>query len=269
MSSLGRMLAVLDLFTEEAPTWTPERISGALGYTQPTVYRYLQQLIKAGLISRGPAGVFLLGARIVELDYQMRLVDPLLVAGQQIMRRLAERAGCDVMLASSVGDRFITLHHVQGSEGFVASYGRGRRLPLFRGSLPKALLAAMPPALLRRLYERNAQQAAEAKLGKTWQEFLASIKRIHSDGYTVSMGELDSGLVGISVPVSAPSQDVFASLGFAMSKTKFSANNVSRWAALLKTAASEMVESMGRPPVRTNKKKVPVSRKRQRPERQS
>lgn len=238
------MLAILDLFTDEKPTWTPEQIAEELDYTQPTVYRYLQQLTKAGLIRRGPSGGILLGGRIIELDHQMRLTDPVLTAAQKVMRELAQQTGCDVMLAGIVGDRFITIHHEPGSEGLVPSYGRGRRLPYFRTSLSKALLAAMPRSLLRRLYDRNADEAARAKFGENWDEFLANVKTIRREGRSVSRGEVDSGLVGVSVPMADVGQETPISLGLAMSETRFFTADAERLVSLLKTKAGEIVRSM-------------------------
>jgi DNA-binding IclR family transcriptional regulator len=145
------------------------------------------------------------------------------------------------MLAGIVGDRFITLHHEPGSEGLVPSYGRGRRLPYFRTSLSKALLAAMPRSLLRRLYERNADEAARAKFGESWDEFLATVKKMRREGRSISRGEVDSGLVGVSVPVADPGQEAPVSLGLAMSETRFFTADVERLAFLLKTKADEIM----------------------------
>jgi len=236
------MLAILDLFTEERPTWTPEQIAAEFNYTQPTVYRYLQQLVKAGLIRRGPGSGIFLGGRIIELDYQIRLSDPVLTVAQKVMRELAQQTGCDVMLAGIVGDRFITIHHEPGSEGLVPSYGRGRRLPYFRSSLSKALLAAMPRALLRRFYERNADEAAHAKFGDSWDEFLVNVKKIRREGRSVSMGEVDPGLVGVSVPVADLGQAAF-SLGLAMSETRFFTTDVQRLASLLNAKAGDILHA--------------------------
>jgi DNA-binding IclR family transcriptional regulator len=224
--------------------WTPEQIAEELKYTLPTVYRYLQQLMKARLIRRVQGGYIHLGGRIIEFDYQMRLADPVLTGAQKVMRALAQQTGCDVMLAGIVGDRFITIHHEPGTEGFVPSYGRGRRLPYFRSSLSKALLAAMPRSLLRRFYEQNADEAARAKFGRSWDEFLANVKKIHRDGHSVSIGEVDPGLVGVSVPMAGFGKETPFSLGLAMSETRFFTADVGRLASLLKTKAGEILRSI-------------------------
>ena len=48
MSSLSSALAVLRLFSADDPVWTAERIIERLGYTRPTGYRYVRELVHAG-----------------------------------------------------------------------------------------------------------------------------------------------------------------------------------------------------------------------------
>ena len=47
-SSLERMLAVLDLFSEEHLSWTPEDIAAQLQVSLPTTYRYVKLLVEIG-----------------------------------------------------------------------------------------------------------------------------------------------------------------------------------------------------------------------------
>jgi DNA-binding IclR family transcriptional regulator len=44
MTSLTRMLAILDLFDEGTSMWTAEAIAARLGYSLPTGYRYVREL---------------------------------------------------------------------------------------------------------------------------------------------------------------------------------------------------------------------------------
>ncbi len=59
-SSLGRMLSVLDAFSEDAPIWTVGNIAAALGYTRATAYRYVGELLDAGLLTRVGGGAYAL-----------------------------------------------------------------------------------------------------------------------------------------------------------------------------------------------------------------
>lgn len=229
MSSLNRMLSVLDLFTPQAPAWTAEAIAQQLGYAVPTTYRYLRELSAAGLLRSGSDASYLLGSRILEWDYQIRNGDPLIVSARSPMEELAARTGSDVVLGGMHDDRIITLHHEFGAETIGATYGRGRRLPLFRGSLSWCIVAALPRARLRKL-----QAADEAS---SWEALLTKVAQVRRDGHAVSLGELDPGLVGISVPLDTTPHKVPASLGLIMSAQRYALLDHARAIQLLAQVA--------------------------------
>jgi len=210
--SLKRMLAVIDLFTEVEPTWTPEEIAERLGCSRPTGYRYVRELVAAGLLRRAGASRYMLGPRIIELDHQIRATDPVLRAGLPIMEALADRTGCDVLLSNFYGDRVLNVHHVPGLERLNIKFGRGVPMPLFRGSTSKAIIAFLGTAALKRLYARHLRTIAAAGLGKSWEEFRRAMLEIRRTGYAKSTGELDPPNIGIAVPVFAAGGEVLGSL---------------------------------------------------------
>ena len=244
MSSLTRMLAILELFTEEAPVWTAEALSSTLGYSLPTGYRYVRELATVGLLRRGAGGTYLLGSRVIELDYQIRVADPLLAAASKVMRELAGTTGCDVVLGTLYGERIVTIHQAHGSEGVSASYGRGRRLPLFRGMLSKTLLAALPRAQLRKLYEHHPEEAGAVPFAQDWDTLLANLKQIRSAGHAVTAGELDPGLVGIGVPVVSRADGIVAALGLVMSRQRHATLDVAKTVQLLAEAAQQIIAAL-------------------------
>ena len=244
MTSLSRMLAILDLFDEGASMWTAEAIAGQLGYSLPTGYRYVRELSEAGLLRRDAGATYVLGPRVIELDYRIRVGDPLLIAGQRIMRALADDTGCDVVLGTIYGQRIVTIHQEHGAEGISASYGRGRRMPLFRGMLSKAILAALPRARLRRLLEDHRHEARATAFSRDWDTMLAELKAIRGAGHAVTRGELDPGLVGIAVPMSSPAHRLTAALGFVVSKRRYETSDLARLASLLTAAATRIVAAL-------------------------
>lgn len=247
MSSLTRMLAVLDLFTGDTPSWTAEAIAEHLDYSVPTVYRYVRELCGAGLL-RGESGAnFVLGPKIIELDYQIRTGDPLITSGRDSMRKLADATGCDVVLVTDCGGHVVTIHQEFGTEGISASYGRGRRMPLFRGAMSKCLLAALPRPQLRKLYTQNMDEAHREKFSESWETLLAETRQIRQDGFAVSQGELDAENVGIAVPLTSASHKIVAAMGFIMSKQRFSMIEVERTVAMLKACTSDIQAKMTAP----------------------
>jgi DNA-binding IclR family transcriptional regulator len=244
MTSLSRMLAILDLFDEGASMWTAEAIATRLGYSLPTGYRYVRELHEAGLLRRAAGGNYVLGPRVIELDYRIRVGDPLLIAGQRGMRALADETGCDVVLGTLYGERIITIHQEHGTEGVSASYGRGRRMPLYRGMLSKAILSALPRAQLRKLHRQSGNEAQASAFSRDWDAMLLELKSIRAAGYSISHGELDPGLTGIGVPLTSDAQRLTAALGFVITNRRFANSDRKRLVELLSGTAASIVAAL-------------------------
>jgi DNA-binding IclR family transcriptional regulator len=244
VSSLVRMLSVLDLFTEAEPAWTPDAIAQRLACSLPTAYRYVRALMQAGLLRRASAGTYVLGTRLAELDFQMRRTDPLLRDGDGALRALCEDTGCDVVVAEVLGDRLITVQQLHGSEGVSASFGRGRRMPPFRGMLSKTLLAGLTRPALRRLHAAHAAEAAAEPFAADFDTLVANLRRIRADGYAVSVGELDPGLAGIAVPLPRPGDGATAALGVILAKRRFATTDVDAMVRRLRRAAEDVVREV-------------------------
>ena len=86
LNSLERILALLDVFKEDHLEWTPDELMAELGYSRPTLYRYLKILKETGLVTSMPSGGFALGPRVVELDFLMRKSDTLVRYAQRRRR---------------------------------------------------------------------------------------------------------------------------------------------------------------------------------------
>ncbi len=213
MSSSSRVFEVLGLFTRERPVWQPDEINEALGYSRPTGYRTVKALVEAGMLQKVAAGRYALGARIIELDYQLRQSDPLLLAAIPAMNRLAAATGYDVVLSVLYGGpRVVDVFRVSGDQQLDLHYGRGRPRPMFRSGAPKVLLARMPRAPLVKIYERHAAEIAASGMGETWSAFRAALTEIRRRGSYRSSGELQSGVGAMAVPVLNADDDCVGAL---------------------------------------------------------
>lgn len=184
MASADRILQILGLFTPARPAWTPQEAAHALKLSRASAYRYFAQLEEAGFIEPAPGRRFALGPRIVELDRQIRLADPLVQASVDEMQKLARETGGIALLCRLHKDRVLCIHQERGTRAprFV-SYERGRAMPLHRGATSKVILAFLPP------------------LPK-------ALEQIRCDRLCVAYGEVDPGACGIAVPLEERSRVV-------------------------------------------------------------
>ncbi|HLU03284.1 MAG TPA: IclR family transcriptional regulator C-terminal domain-containing protein [Advenella sp.] len=236
MSSLTKMLSVLDIFSSENPSWTIEEMAEHLGYAVPTMYRYVKELTKAGLLRNISAARYGLGTRIIELDYQIRNADPLIIASQQPMRLLADKSGCDVVLGTIYANRIITISHAFGLENLAISYVRGKKMPLFNGALSKCIISTLTRSEVKKIMMEFPEDFVDISPQSVFDE----MRDIRKRGYATTHGQLNQGFVGIAVPFQDKAQSAHAALGFIISEQRYSLMEVGKAVQELKKTVDEI-----------------------------
>jgi DNA-binding IclR family transcriptional regulator len=210
------MLGLLDAFTPEAPVRSAEELIARSGGSRSSGYRYIQTLQRAGLIAPVASGSYVLGPRILELDRQIRLCDPIFNAGEAPLGELAAATGASALLCVLFSDSVVCVRDRPAVGAPAGLFGRGQRRPLFAGAASKVILAYLPPHQLRALYAKHAPAATAAGLGADWEGFKAALRRIRKDGFVQTVGEFNPGIVGIAAPVFNRSTQVLGSVGVAL-----------------------------------------------------
>ncbi len=191
----------MSLFSEATPSWTVDGMAKALGLARTTAYRYAKTLTDAGFLTSLNAGVYVLGPRIIELDRQIRLNDPMLRVAPPLMNANRKRAGGIQLLCSYYRDHVLCIYDVRVDKDVPSGYDRGRPFPLFRGGPSRIILAHLPQARLKELMLHHALDIARAGLGTDWKSFSSKLKAIKQAGYFAAEGELNTATYGISAPI--------------------------------------------------------------------
>ena len=237
-STTDRVLGILDLFTEAAPLWTAEAMMERLGATRSTLYRHLRALTDAGFLA--PAGgAFVLGPRIIALDRQIRVTDPLLRVAPAVMAGLRDAVAGTQLLCRFYGTRVLSIHEEKSDPRIRTSFDRGRTFPLFRGSASRSILANLPQAELRRLFLAHAPEIAAAGLGGTWPEFRDGLKAIRLRGHAI-LSDIDPEVIGASAPIFAAPGLVTGSLVLARLKREVTERDLDHLATMAKAATSRI-----------------------------
>ena len=213
MSSLERLLSILDLYSEAEPIWTLEEITRETGYARSTAYRYVKELCDSGLLISIGKGAHVLGPRFIEFDRLIRNTDPLLMAAQKVLPELHQKFGEGLLLLSSIyGDKVLCIHQEPLVTEFSVSYTRGRPMPLFYGATAKIILANLPERRLVKLFLNHRIEIAKAGLGEEWDDFKEHLADMRRQGYCISKGEVDAGAIGIGTAIFADDKSVIGSL---------------------------------------------------------
>ena len=240
LSSFGKILTVLDLFSIQRPVINVDVISTELGLSKPTSYRYLKELVSAELLLRlsGTSGDYTLGSKIAVLDYISRTTDPLVQVSIPFMKEMVERTEFSCLLTHLNHDSCIDIHDEVFKNMHLYSYGRGCPRPIFVGSSPKVMISHLPKQQILDYYQRFATQLAEVHFAQSEEEFLSLMKKIKKQGYYFSNGELDPNIAGLSVPVKFSSKEPPLALTLLGSKNRFEFVNLQKVIEILQENAA-------------------------------
>jgi len=211
MGRLNRVFAVLEAFGDGSSVLSAEQICARTENPPATGYRHIRELCEAGLLVRLPKG-YAPGPRIIEWDYMVRTNDPLLKASHEPIEQLVADTGLELLLSQLYGERIVNAHYAHSDANPLLALGRGRVVPLFRGSTSRVILAELPARQLRRLYEAHQSEPDCVALGADWKQFSKALAEVRRRGYAVSSGELFPGRVGYAAPIFAEKRHVLGSV---------------------------------------------------------
>ena len=239
MTKFARMIDVLDLYSERDTLLTAEEIAERLNVSRPTAFRYARELTTAGFLANY-SGRYSLGARIITLDYRIREADPVLRVAREVMRRLTAETASGAILCRMYNEEVINVHHESGYDAVAVSFGRGRPLPLFRGAASKIMLAFMPPARLKKLYERHRSEPDVLTFATDWPTFKAYYARIREQGHYISEREVEDFTVGIGAPITVPGTGTVAAISLVLSADRLALINTQGYASVVTERAREI-----------------------------
>ncbi len=223
MSSLVRMLGVLDVFSEDVPVWTVDRLTEDLGYSRSTAYRYVKELCEAGLLVQIGGGNYMLGPRIIEMDRQIQICDPLLAAGQTIMPGLLDMCGKGALrICCLYGDKLILIHQITNISGLEERYPRGLQMPRVLGAASKLILAHLPERQAIKIFLNHQDEIKSAGLGESWEDFRANLRQLRLAKSSRAYGEIDPDAVGIAAPIFGGDGPIVGSLSLVVKELPFS-----------------------------------------------
>ena len=242
ISSFGKILTVLDLFSVSRPIINVDVICEELNLSKPTSYRYLKELVSADILQRlsGTSGDYTLGPKIAVMDYISRTTDPFVQISMPFMQQISEKTELCCLLTHLNSDYCIDIHHEVFKDVQLLSYGRGCPRPVFMGSSPKVIMAHLSKQKIHDYYQHFSAELAQVGFAHDEDAFIAKMKKIKKQGYYLSQGEVDPNISGLSVPVNFSSKEAPLALTVVASKNRFEFINIDKLIEILKENAAHI-----------------------------
>lgn len=243
MASITKVLAILDIFTQEKPLWTIEEIQDKFSFSQPQTYRYLKELCESRLLAKFK-NYYMLGSKIIEFDATIRICDPLLTHSRVLLEKINQEYDMDAMLASMYGTNIITTAHISGPESANISFGRGVRLPLLAGANSKAVLSCLSRRHQIQAYNAALKMQEPLNVYHSQDDFLEQLKESRKQGFAISVEELGQEQACIALPFGSDINLPPSCISVIMSKKRFQTTDAMLIVEILKQARSEILQKI-------------------------
>lgn len=204
-----------------------------------TSRRLLSVLERRGLVQKERWG-YQLGSRVVLLAGAFLTGNSLARAALPVMEELTLLSGETVSLQVRQGFDRLVIQRVQSchSLGFVLQIGQ--RLPLHLGAAGRVLMAAMPTEEL----DLFLQQVGEMRLVngsvRTPEDLRAKLEQTRLQGFAVSPGEREAGVMTVAAPVAKNGGGTIAVLSLTGPANRMTQEKVDRLIVEVRHAAHEL-----------------------------
>jgi DNA-binding IclR family transcriptional regulator len=117
------------------------------------------------------------------------------------LRSLVTAIGVTSFLCVRRGARAVCLERIEGFAVQSLAMQLGGSLPLYAGAAPRALLAFLPPAAQDAVLDNTIERLRDDPPRPALGTLRADLTRIKSVGYSISDGDVTSGIAALGAPV--------------------------------------------------------------------
>lgn len=197
--AVERAFAILRAFSRDEARLTLSEIASRVGLPITTCLRIALTLEGLGALERSDGKAWSLGGEM----YTLGCVAHSAMIPQNIilpyMRQIREETREAVTLYGISGEDRVCCEHLESTLFMQCIMHVGDRLPLWAGASGRVLLAFMGSEAVAREQAKIRRLTASTIIDAD--EFERSLAAIRSDGYAISRGEREEGVLSIAIPI--------------------------------------------------------------------
>lgn len=207
--AITRAIQLLKLFDDNHPRWELSALAEASELNKTTVFRILSALEAEGLIARTKTGAYTLGSELIALGGRAARANELRTIAHDYLQDLAEQTGETVTLEILRLDRdgrwgMLVIDEVLGQHLVGITQYIGSRLPVHATSTGKAILAFLDEGRRATIIKEALASPTNGITAHTIIDpviLVEELAQVRERGYAYALGELESGLMAVGVPV--------------------------------------------------------------------
>ena len=246
ITQLNYIMSILTMFENGKPELSVTEIAQETGLSKGAVSRNLQAMAIWDLVDQNPKTKrFSLGMKLFQLGSSVNKVKLLCERSHPVLEKLAKTTGKTVGLMVRQGCVAISIYQVDPDIWPLFSPSIGREIPLFAGSSPKILLAYCPKTTQDEFINSLKVEDSFHDSKIDVDNLRKKLVEIQKTGVSISQGEVDPGIMSISVPVWGSGNEPIAALAVLWAEFGSPKSKIKEIILLAKKASSEISKKMG------------------------
>jgi IclR family transcriptional regulator, KDG regulon repressor len=244
IAAIDRALKLLEIVAENQDVGLSE-LARLTGTTKTLAFRMATTLESRGYLLKDPEGrTYSLGYKPLYLGEQMQRQSLLVRVANPVLDHLSARTRENVSLIVRDGLGTICAAIRQSPQPIRLYAELGRRGPLHVGGGPKLLLAFAPDDIQEMVLAGALEAFTPATIVDP-KRLNVLLKRIRSQGYNVSHGDLDPGAFSVAAPIRDHGGRVVASVSVAGPQSRLTRDLEQLYIRMLVDAANEISAKLG------------------------
>ncbi|MEV4900947.1 IclR family transcriptional regulator [Citricoccus sp. NPDC055426] len=224
-TAAGRVLAILDTFTDRHDSLTLSSIARRAGLTLPTAHRLVGELTDWGALHRQPDGEYTIGLKVLELGslagHRLRLKQ----LAHPYLHGLHHATNTNIHLSVSIQQDVLYLESMLTPGGAPVTSRFGGRWPMHATATGRVLLAAASPAELEASLSRPLMAYSPHTVTDP-EELRLLLAEIRQHGVAVAYDQIAIGVIALAAPITGPHGRAVAAVGITAPKDRFTANQL-------------------------------------------
>lgn len=197
--SAQRALEALFVFSSQQPDVTVDEIARGVGMPLPSAYRYVALMRDLNIVAEGPGGTYHLTPRVLALAEAVEHSKGLLAQARPVLHQIMEFSNETSLLVQLVGHSAICADRAEPTQPMRLTYQLGQTVSLQQGASARVLIAGLTPE--EREIHLTWLEKQTAGFRERRAQFELEIERVRQDGWAISHGEIDPGIVAVAAPV--------------------------------------------------------------------
>jgi IclR family transcriptional regulator, acetate operon repressor len=248
VQSVDRAIDILEALAGASAPLTITEIADSVGGSKSGIFATVQTLVARGFVASAGTGSerrYSLGTALARLGEEVLKQVSFSRLARQVLRGLSEKTGLTSRAATWGGDCAIMIDRVDGRDGLRFDLQMGKREPLHRSSVGKAMLSAMNDEAVRDILDGLILDANTEHSLTTVAAVLDDVRRSRPRGYATDDEEDALGIICIGAPVLDHRGDLAGALSITRLKAGLDLAGQDRIGRTVAASAAELSQLLG------------------------